>query len=109
MRLEVALQDGALSARIETETQAVKNLLLDQLPQLRDRLTEHGFRIERFDVDVSQQQSADTPWHSRETDDPRSGGAARRRSGAVATSTAESPASITRLVNAQPGKLNVVI
>lgn len=52
LRLEVTVHHGGLSARIEAETSAARNALLDNLPALRDRLAEQNLRIERFDVDV---------------------------------------------------------
>ena len=53
LRLEVAVRDGAMTARLETETQAAKNVVLDNLPALRDRLEQQNIKIERFDVDYS--------------------------------------------------------
>ena len=53
LRLEVVVRDGAMTARLETETQAAKNVLLDNLPALRDRLEQQNIKIERFDIDYS--------------------------------------------------------
>ena len=110
LRLEVSLQDGNLSARIETETQAAKTLLLDQLPQLRDRLAEQGFRVARFDVDVVR---ATLRGHVRGNRTMRTTRGPPRRHAAArptrAESTRESSPSDHALVHAQPGKLNVVI
>ena len=50
LRLEVSLRDGAMSARIEAESPASHALLIENLPALRERLTEQNIRIERFDV-----------------------------------------------------------
>jgi flagellar hook-length control protein FliK len=113
LRLEVAMHDGTLSARIETETQTVKTLLLDQLPQLRDRLAEHGFRIERFDVDVAEQhdqQSADTPWQPPGTEDAWPTGPARPRAPKTPEPVAQ-PDPSTRSINffVRPIRLDVVI
>jgi flagellar hook-length control protein FliK len=56
LRLEVRVQDGAMVAHIQTETDAAKTAILDNLPTLRDRLADQGVRIERFDVDLMQRQ-----------------------------------------------------
>ena len=61
MRLEVTIRDGVLTARMETETQAAKNLLLDHMPVLRERLAEQNIRVERFEVDLMQQHSGGLP------------------------------------------------
>ena len=55
LRMEITVKNGELSARVEAETSAVKSVLLDNLPQLRDRLAEQGIKIERFEVGVSDQ------------------------------------------------------
>jgi flagellar hook-length control protein FliK len=61
LRLDVSLRDGVLVAHMQTETTAARAALLDNLPTLRDRLAEQGVRIERFDVDLAQQQSGGSP------------------------------------------------
>jgi len=53
LRLQVRLVDGALSARIEAETSAARQVISDNLPALRERLAEQNIRVERFDVDLS--------------------------------------------------------
>jgi len=57
MRLEISVHDGALTARMETETQAAKSVLLENLPALKERLAQQEIRIERFDVDVMDHRS----------------------------------------------------
>ncbi|QDT00048.1 flagellar hook-length control protein FliK [Adhaeretor mobilis] len=61
LRIELSVQQGSLTASLETETNAAKNLLLDNLPALRERLAEQDIRVEKFDVDVRRdgQQSPD--------------------------------------------------
>src|SRR5206468_8946796 len=61
LRLEVRVQDGALVARLQTETDAARTAIIDNLPALRDRLAEQGVRIERFDVDLMQRQPGGMP------------------------------------------------
>ena len=38
LQLEISVRNGAMTARLETETSTARNLLLDNLPALRDRL-----------------------------------------------------------------------
>jgi hypothetical protein len=52
LHLEVTVREGALLARIETETPAARALLLDGLGQLRERLAELEVKIQRFQVDL---------------------------------------------------------
>ncbi len=53
LRVEVAVRNGVMSARLEAETQSARDLLLEHLPLLRERLAEHNLRIERFEVQWS--------------------------------------------------------
>jgi flagellar hook-length control protein FliK len=52
LRLELTVREGVMTARLETETTTARSLLLDNLPVLRDRLAEQNIKVERFDVDV---------------------------------------------------------
>jgi flagellar hook-length control protein FliK len=68
LRIELNMHQGVMTARVEADTMAARNLLLDNLPALRDRLAQQDVRIDRFDVDVrrdgsgsSQQQMHDRP------------------------------------------------
>ncbi len=63
LRIQIEVKEGVVTARLETETNAARTVLLDNLPALRERLAEQQIRIEKFDVDVGRdgQQSADNP------------------------------------------------
>jgi flagellar hook-length control protein FliK len=61
LRLDVRVQDGALVAHLQTETDAARTAILDNLPALRERLADQGVRIERFDVDLMQRQPGGMP------------------------------------------------
>lgn len=50
LRLEIAVRNGLLSARVEAETPAARNLLLDNLPALRERLAQQDIKVKQFDV-----------------------------------------------------------
>lgn len=74
LQLEVTMEQGSLRAKLEADTQMARSVLLDNLPQLRDRLTEQGIRIEQFDIDVAQHDS-DSPnqsWEQNLQDHPQS-------------------------------------
>ena len=54
IKIEMTVRNGAMHARVETETQEAKNLLMDNLPALRDRLaTQHNIKIEQFDINYN--------------------------------------------------------
>ncbi len=106
LQIRIAVHEGALTASLEAETPAARNLLLDNLPALRERLAQQDIRIERFDVDVRRDPSGG------QQDQPSGDG--RRlppphRSGAPAsteTPSASGPASVAPRY--QAGRLNVV-
>lgn len=50
LRLQMRVQEGTLTARLEVETPAAREVLLENLPNLRDRLAEHNIRVNNFDV-----------------------------------------------------------
>jgi flagellar hook-length control protein FliK len=52
------VKDGVMSAALETDNAIARRVLLDHLPALRDRLAEQNIRVERFDVDVRQENSS---------------------------------------------------
>jgi flagellar hook-length control protein FliK len=68
LRLEVTVQGGTMTARLEVETDSARAMLLDNLPALRDRLAEQQIKVGRFDVDLSDASSDGTP--QRPGDDP---------------------------------------
>jgi len=67
MKIELSVQQGTLTAKLETETAAAKSVLLDNLPALRERLAAQDIRVDKFDVDVQQQGSEANPdWQAGE-------------------------------------------
>ena len=67
MQLKLEVREGILTASIETETQAARNALLDNLPALRERLAEQEIRVEKFDVDVRQEGRDQQPETDRDS------------------------------------------
>ncbi|GIX02118.1 MAG: hypothetical protein KatS3mg112_1055 [Thermogutta sp.] len=58
LRVELRVEGGALIARLEAESSAARDLLMENLPDLRQRLAEHRVRIERFDVTLMSQSNS---------------------------------------------------
>lgn len=57
LKLQMRVQEGVLTARLEVETPAAREVLLDNLPNLRERLAEHNIRVDNFDVALMQDGS----------------------------------------------------
>ncbi len=52
LHIEITVAKGEMTARVEAETPAARNILLDNLPALRERLAQHDIKVQRFDVDL---------------------------------------------------------
>ncbi|MDR1960601.1 MAG: flagellar hook-length control protein FliK [Planctomycetaceae bacterium] len=50
--LRMKTEDGRVTAKIETETQTAKNVLLGNLEQLREKLAKQNIRLDAFEVEV---------------------------------------------------------
>ncbi|WP_347245852.1 flagellar hook-length control protein FliK [Thermogutta sp.] len=75
LRVELRVEGGALIARLEAESPAARDLLIDNLADLRQRLAEHRVRIERFDVTLmSQSDSGGGQHHTASFHIPRPSG-----------------------------------
>ena len=59
LKLQLTVKDGVMSAQLETENAGARRVLLEHLPMLRDRLAEQSIRIDRFDVDVRQENNGE--------------------------------------------------
>jgi flagellar hook-length control protein FliK len=57
LNVTVRIEGQVMSARLQTETSAAREVLLENLPVLRERLQEQGVSIERFQVDVANDQA----------------------------------------------------
>ncbi|MEX2026931.1 MAG: flagellar hook-length control protein FliK, partial [Pirellulaceae bacterium] len=71
LRLELHIQDGVMTAKLEAETPTARTALIENLPALRERLAEQGIRIERFDVDLMQQQGEGARDHATDRESGR--------------------------------------
>ena len=61
LRLEVRVETGVLTARIEVEVETARTALMQNLGALRERLAEQGIRVEKFDVGLMDQQTGSQP------------------------------------------------
>jgi flagellar hook-length control protein FliK len=52
LHIEINVSNGEMTARVQAETPAARNVLLDNLPALRERLAQHDIKVQRFDVDL---------------------------------------------------------
>jgi flagellar hook-length control protein FliK len=111
LRLEVSVRDGVMSARLEAETASARNVLLENLPALRERLAEQNIKVERFDVDVRDERRQ-TPGEQSagQHDVPRQGQRERARGHEVKRPTAIAPAAPRAATsNDNTSALNIVI
>jgi flagellar hook-length control protein FliK len=76
LRIELNMHQGVMTARVEADTMAARNLLLDNLPALRDRLAQQDVRVDRFDVDVRRDGGGSPQQHTH--DRPSAQGDERR-------------------------------
>jgi flagellar hook-length control protein FliK len=58
--VRLQMQQGAMTAHLETETEAVQKALMENLPDLRERLGQQNIKIEHFQVEVVGQQTGGT-------------------------------------------------
>ena len=86
LRLELRVEDGVMTARLEAETEVARSALIEHLPVLRERLAEQGIRIEHFDVDLMQQRGQEPggreqrpEWERGTVGEGESGRSANRR------------------------------
>jgi flagellar hook-length control protein FliK len=66
LRLELTVRNGRMNARLEAETEAARNLIVENLSALRQRLADHQIRVERFDVDWGGRPSSNLPQQSQD-------------------------------------------
>ncbi|MEM8864210.1 MAG: flagellar hook-length control protein FliK [Planctomycetota bacterium] len=99
LQIKLTLGEGTIAATLETETTAARNVLLDNLPALRERLAEQEIRIEKFDVDVQQEGSSQQDWAPGERQE---GG--NDQQGAGSQSSAQAITEESALAAADPGE-----
>lgn len=101
LKIQLTVNESAITANLETETATARTILLDNLPALRERLAEQGMTIEKFDVDVGregqQQQTEDRGPGDRdsqrnESESDAKAGGSRREALATTSSTIQTSA-----------------
>ena len=58
VKIEMAVRDGAVSAKFTAQTESVRNLLMDQMSNLRQAMDRQGLTVEKFEVQVLPQASS---------------------------------------------------
>lgn len=89
MRLDLTVRDGHMSARLQTETEAARNMLLDNLPALKERLAEHQIKVESFEIEWQGQSPGGFSQHTADQSrwqPPTTGYAARGTRGGPSAS-----------------------
>jgi flagellar hook-length control protein FliK len=112
LHLEISVQNGTLSAHLQAETPAARDLLLHNLPELRQRLSQQDIKVDRFDVDLmdrspggtSGQGGSQPQWQQHAAPAAGSPGAAALAGGATSGSESPSPAAVL-----ESGRLNVIV
>lgn len=110
LQMQISVKQGALSATIQADNSTAQQLLLDSLPDLRDRLAQQDIRIERFDVQLTGQGSGGMPQSPQGNPDFSQAG--RRPSAAANTLTNQAPPTAPSATGAPvlaSGALNVVV
>ena len=108
MRLQVSVQNGVMVARMETETEVARSSLVNNLPDLRERLAEQGIRVERFDIDLMQRPSTGTPDRPSDPQQQNEPQPLRPLRSQQASSEGPTPTTLSNNWNGQ-GRLNVII
>jgi len=102
MRMELSVKQGTLTATIETDNAAARQVLLENLPALRERLAEQNVKIERFDVDVRRDGNGEQhPAAQQQNDEPQHGRAATRGQSlrnATNQTTGDEPVALRRTI-----------
>lgn len=113
LRLELRVQAGVMTARLEAETNGARSLLMDNLPVLRDRLAEQGIRIEQFEVDLRQRQGQggdfSGTWDQAERRDPPEPSTPEPERRPSAPDTSKQPSEPRPIVSKNPRGLDVVV
>ncbi len=60
LNVSIKIEGQTMTARLQTESSAARDVIVDNLPVLRERLSEHGIEVEKFQVEVGQQEDFTT-------------------------------------------------
>ena len=110
LNIDIRVAKGVMTARVEAETPAARNILLDNLPVLRNRLAQHDIKVQRFNVNLMDRSGSGASNQSWQNQQPSQQPAPTVR-GPDRTNT-EAPAAVEAVparTSAVPGRLNVVV
>jgi len=111
LKMEIRIDQGQMTAKVEAETPEARSMLLDNLPALRDRLDQQDVKITRFDVTLTGQSSSgqtNTPNRDAWGGGGSSGGNSPTTNAAGTSSASVGPITFGPL-NTGNGQLNVII
>jgi len=115
VKLDVSIQDGVLKAHMQAETPAARELLLGNLPELRERLAEHNIKVAQFEVDLFDPSTGGSSDQPRGNSDPEQAYVAAvprgagGQGGTTGSSPAEPAAAPSSRISSIDGSLNVVV
>jgi flagellar hook-length control protein FliK len=111
LRLEITVRKGTIRARVEAETPEAKNLLLENLSALRDRLAQQDIKIQQFDVDLMDRSPGGTPQQANHQapSGSRQDGYRNSQSQSHENSDAASSSAKTVSLRDHNGQLNVIV
>jgi flagellar hook-length control protein FliK len=107
LRMEIALRDGLVHARLEAETSQARTLIVEGLPSLRDRLAEQNLQLGQCDVDLMPSFTGGLPQRSQ--DDAREMPASPRGEQRDTPRDAPVLEAVTTLGRDSTQRLNVII
>ncbi len=55
VRIDMAVREGVVNAKFTAQSESVRNLLMDQMGQLRQALDRQGLSVDRIEVQITQQ------------------------------------------------------
>ncbi|MEX0792820.1 MAG: flagellar hook-length control protein FliK [Pirellulaceae bacterium] len=117
LRIEIRIEQGTMTAKIEAETDVARQLLTENLPQLKDRLAESGISIEKFEIELlGKETSGEGQGHSPAAEDRQAQGEgrSRQRGDSRERTTGESPEgegppSRGEIIDRDSRNLNIVV
>jgi len=111
VHMEITVSKGVMKARLEAETKEAKNLLLENLPALRDRLAQQNIKIQKFDVDLRDPSSGGMSQQTTDQAETGSSGGGYRPSQPQTeeNAAAETTSAGAAFVADHSGQLNVVV
>lgn len=113
LHIKITVHKGELTAHVQAETTSARNLLLDNLPTLRDRLAQQDIKVQNFDVDLMDRSLGGTPDQTPQHQDSPYRGQSGRSHGPSLGDGADVAASINpaaaQRYQGQGDRLNIII